>query len=181
MQFIDFEGRSDGESIQRIIANLKPRRLILVRGSEESTQTMLTHVHQYTDAKIYAPKRGDSIDVTMETHIYQVKRKTFVNVFSDYSAWNASSKNYVYMIDILDLQLLKLMAFTEVLPTFFWCSLSKAFLSQPSLCALGTIQNRTNEPLFSFSSILIHFWYGKWFLFCFSGSSNRRITVIAWF
>lgn len=72
VQFIDFEGRSDGESIQRIIANLKPRRLILVRGSEESTQTMLTHVQQYTDAKVYAPKRGDSIDVTMETHIYQV-------------------------------------------------------------------------------------------------------------
>lgn len=73
VQFIDFEGRSDGESIQKIIANMKPRRLILVRGSEESTQAIFSHCKQYTDAKIYAPKCGDVIDVTMETHIYQVR------------------------------------------------------------------------------------------------------------
>lgn len=51
---------------------MKPRRLILVRGSEESTKSIFSHVQQYIDAKIYAPKCGDIIDVTMETHIYQV-------------------------------------------------------------------------------------------------------------
>lgn len=73
VQFIDFEGRSDGESIQKIITSMKPRRLILVRGSEESTQAIFAHAQQYTDAKVYAPRCGDTIDVTMETHIYQVR------------------------------------------------------------------------------------------------------------
>lgn len=72
IQFIDFEGRSDGESIQKIISNMKPRRLILIRGSEENTQAMFSYAQQYTDAKIYCPKVGELIDVTMETHIYQV-------------------------------------------------------------------------------------------------------------
>ncbi len=73
IQFIDFEGRSDGESIKTIIANMKPRRLILVRGCEESTRAIFSYAQQYTDAKIYAPKCGDLIDVTIETHIYQVR------------------------------------------------------------------------------------------------------------
>lgn len=73
MHFIDFEGRSDGESIQKIIASMKPRRLILVRGTEENTLAILSYAQQYTDAKVYAPKCGDLIDVTMETHIYQVR------------------------------------------------------------------------------------------------------------
>ena len=72
IQFIDFEGRSDGESIQKIIANMKPRRLILVRGSEENTLALSSYAQQFTDAKIYTPRVGELIDVTMETHIYQV-------------------------------------------------------------------------------------------------------------
>lgn len=73
IQFIDFEGRSDGESIQKIISNMKPRRLILVRGSEENTRAMYKYAQDNTESKIYAPKIGELIDVTMETHIYQVK------------------------------------------------------------------------------------------------------------
>merc|ERR1719414_2254724 len=35
--FIDFEGRSDGESIHKIIAKMKPRRVIIVRGTHEDS------------------------------------------------------------------------------------------------------------------------------------------------
>jgi len=72
VQFIDFEGRSDGESLQKILGQLRPRRLILVRGTPDSTRAMMQHCQQWTDARIFAPSLGDIIDVTTETHIYQV-------------------------------------------------------------------------------------------------------------
>merc|ERR1712027_45779 len=40
IQYIDFEGRTDGESIMKLTAQLKPRRVILVRGSDENIQAM---------------------------------------------------------------------------------------------------------------------------------------------
>lgn len=72
VQYIDFEGRSDGESIQKIVSQLKPRRLILVRGSPESTLALQGHAKQWTDARIFTPSKGEVIDATTETHIYQV-------------------------------------------------------------------------------------------------------------
>lgn len=73
VQYIDFEGRSDGESIQKIVSQLKPRRLILVRGSPESTLALQGHAKQWTDARIFTPSKGEVIDATTETHIYQVR------------------------------------------------------------------------------------------------------------
>merc|ERR1740124_791949 len=35
IQYIDFEGRSDGESIHKCLMQMKPRRVIIVRGSTE--------------------------------------------------------------------------------------------------------------------------------------------------
>ena len=37
---IDFEGRSDGESIIKLIESMKPKRTIVVRGSPESCQAL---------------------------------------------------------------------------------------------------------------------------------------------
>ena len=38
--FIDFEGRSDGESVKRIISQMRPRQLILVHGTVEATKSL---------------------------------------------------------------------------------------------------------------------------------------------
>lgn len=73
MQYIDFEGRSDGESVQKLITSLRPRRVILVRGPKENTEALCKHIQQWTDAKVYKPNKGDIIDVTTESHIYQVR------------------------------------------------------------------------------------------------------------
>jgi len=74
--YIDFEGRSDGESIKRILSLVNPRQLILVHGSEESVQ----HLAEYCRVtptinvgKVYTPVQGEHVDATSETHIYQVK------------------------------------------------------------------------------------------------------------
>lgn len=73
VQYIDFEGRSDGESLLKILSQLRPRRLVIVRGDEESTSAIANYCKEHVDSKIFIPNRGEIIDVTSETHIYQVR------------------------------------------------------------------------------------------------------------
>lgn len=69
--YIDFEGRSDGESLQKILAQLRPRRVVLVRGSQKDTE-VLAQQAQNAGARVFIPGRGETLDATTETHIYQV-------------------------------------------------------------------------------------------------------------
>lgn len=75
IRLFDFEGRSDGESIKNLVSQVKPRRLILVRGSPESTAYMANYCRAYVDDKIFTPNTGETVDATTENHIYQVKLK----------------------------------------------------------------------------------------------------------
>lgn len=72
VQYIDFEGRSDGESLLKIMTQLRPRRVIVIRGNAESTATVQKHCKEVVEARVFAPKKGETVDVTSETHIYQV-------------------------------------------------------------------------------------------------------------
>lgn len=72
VQYIDFEGRSDGESLMKILHQLKPRRVIVVRGSEENTSLMVKQCNTI-GARVFAPKKLEMVDATSETHIYQVR------------------------------------------------------------------------------------------------------------
>lgn len=73
--FIDYEGRSDGDSVKKIIAHCKPRQLILVRSSEASAKAVVDYC--LNDAKVQLsaliPKYGETVDATLESFIYQVK------------------------------------------------------------------------------------------------------------
>eukprot|EP00794_Sanderia_malayensis_P003077 gene3078-3542_t len=76
--YIDFEGRSDGESVKRILSLVKPRQLIIIHGTEKATQNLFDHCKKNLNMnanRIFAPKIGDTIDATRESHIYQVKLK----------------------------------------------------------------------------------------------------------
>lgn len=78
IQFIDFEGRSDGESIKKIIERIKPRRLIIVRGNEKETELMKNYSLSSLGLdlnKLFTPKRNEIVDATTERNIYQVKLK----------------------------------------------------------------------------------------------------------
>ena len=73
--FIDFEGRSDGDSIKRILSIVKPRQLIIVHGMPEPT----AHLAEYCvkniflpAEKVFTPRTGECVDCTSERHIYQV-------------------------------------------------------------------------------------------------------------
>uniref|UniRef100_A0A182NLA6 Cleavage and polyadenylation specificity factor subunit 2 n=1 Tax=Anopheles dirus TaxID=7168 RepID=A0A182NLA6_9DIPT len=73
VQFIDFEGRSDGESLLKILSQLRPRRVVVVRGSPANTTHIAEHCQQNIGARVFTPNRGEIIDATTETHIYQVR------------------------------------------------------------------------------------------------------------
>lgn len=74
VDFIDFEGRSDGESVKKILSQIKPKQLIIVHGSPAATR----HLAQYCEennivqGKIFTPRLGEIVDATIESHIYQV-------------------------------------------------------------------------------------------------------------
>nr|CAI5856676.1 unnamed protein product [Callosobruchus analis] len=73
VQYIDFEGRSDGESMMKILSQLRPRRVIVVRGTEECTMAIEKHCRESVGARTFAPQKGEIVDATSETHIYQVR------------------------------------------------------------------------------------------------------------
>ncbi len=86
LSFIEFEGVSDGESIKRLLSQIKPRQLILIHGSSDATH----HLADYAKAngmrrvcahvlcagiapdRVFTPRVGDVVDATIESHIYQV-------------------------------------------------------------------------------------------------------------
>jgi len=81
--YIDFEGRSDGKSILKLIESMKPKRTIVVRGSPDSCQAMYDFClstgrstdGSTSDNKAFIARKGETIDATIESHIYQVRLK----------------------------------------------------------------------------------------------------------
>ncbi|XP_028396324.1 LOW QUALITY PROTEIN: cleavage and polyadenylation specificity factor subunit 2-like [Dendronephthya gigantea] len=73
--YIDFEGRSDGESIKRIISIVKPRQLVVVHGSPEATKHLAEYCRRNSDMEVktvFTPNTGETVDATRESHIYQI-------------------------------------------------------------------------------------------------------------
>nr|XP_023012398.1 probable cleavage and polyadenylation specificity factor subunit 2 isoform X1 [Leptinotarsa decemlineata]XP_023012405.1 probable cleavage and polyadenylation specificity factor subunit 2 isoform X2 [Leptinotarsa decemlineata] len=74
VHYIDFEGRSDGESLMKILSHLKPRRVIVVRGTAENTAVIAKYCEENVQvARVLTPAKGEIVDATSETHIYQVR------------------------------------------------------------------------------------------------------------
>lgn len=73
VQFIDFEGRSDGDSLLKILSQLRPRRVIVVRGNPTNTELVAEHCRQNIGARVFTPNRGETVDATTESYIYQVR------------------------------------------------------------------------------------------------------------
>ena len=90
IQYIDFEGRSDGESIHKCLMQMKPRRVIIVRGSTDNGKALaefcipllarVANDDRGTDKaspkaiqRVFMPKNGETIDATTESYIYQVR------------------------------------------------------------------------------------------------------------
>ena len=77
--FIDFEGRSDGESIKKILAKIKPKNMIIVHGSKEATHDLrsfcMQSIENIQNDRIFIPMVGEVVDATLDTQLYGVKLK----------------------------------------------------------------------------------------------------------
>jgi cleavage and polyadenylation specificity factor subunit 2 len=65
---IDFDGRSDGRSVQTMLAHVAPRTAIIVHGTEESTRTLsnkLTLELEGLHTSVVAPAAGEEVEVSL--------------------------------------------------------------------------------------------------------------------
>eukprot|EP00052_Salpingoeca_macrocollata_P031861 m.323696 g.323696 ORF g.323696 m.323696 type:complete len:745 (-) comp29922_c0_seq1:38-2272(-) len=76
VSYVDLEGRADGDSVLRILEHVKPRKMIVVHGPRERTiqfAEMCASSEQMNLSAIDHPGPGQSVDVTSEQNIYQVR------------------------------------------------------------------------------------------------------------
>ncbi|XP_052756428.1 probable cleavage and polyadenylation specificity factor subunit 2 [Galleria mellonella] len=70
---VELEGRCDGESLQRVLAHTKPRRVLGLRAAPRAQAALRKQCEAEGIDKVYTPKCGETVDATTESHIYQVK------------------------------------------------------------------------------------------------------------
>src|SRR5690606_10574272 len=75
VHFIDFEGRSDGESVKKLLEKLQPRKLVIVHATSQATKHLADYCVQnkIVEDQVFAPYLNESIDATVESRIVQVK------------------------------------------------------------------------------------------------------------
>ena len=75
VEYMDFEGLSDGRSIRNVITRVGPHSLILVNGSTEATESIKSYFQSANitaKEKIYAPNIGETIDASSDIVSYKV-------------------------------------------------------------------------------------------------------------
>ncbi|XP_055042237.1 cleavage and polyadenylation specificity factor subunit 2 [Misgurnus anguillicaudatus] len=105
--YIDYEGRSDGDSIKKIINQMKPRQLIIVHGPPEASQDLADSCKAFSgkDIKVYTPKLHETVDGTSETHIYQVRLKD--SLVSSLQFCKAKDTELAWIDGVLDMRVEK--------------------------------------------------------------------------
>ncbi|XP_004682096.1 PREDICTED: cleavage and polyadenylation specificity factor subunit 2 [Condylura cristata] len=105
--YIDYEGRSDGDSIKKIINQMKPRQLIIVHGPPEASQDLAECCRAFggKDIKVYMPKLHETVDATSETHIYQVRLKD--SLVSSLQFCKAKDAELAWVDGVLDMRVSK--------------------------------------------------------------------------
>ncbi|GAA43367.2 cleavage and polyadenylation specificity factor subunit 2, partial [Clonorchis sinensis] len=76
--FLDYEGRSDGEAMKRIVVGLRPQELILVGNSRADTEQLATYcrtVMLLASNLVHTPSACSVINCTKEGDIYQARMK----------------------------------------------------------------------------------------------------------
>ncbi|KAG8547375.1 hypothetical protein GDO81_028494 [Engystomops pustulosus] len=105
--YIDYEGRSDGDSIKKIINQMKPRQLVIVHGPPKASQDLAEACRAFggKDIKVYTPKLHETVDATSETHIYQVRLKD--SLVSSLKFCKAKDTELAWIDGVLDMRVSK--------------------------------------------------------------------------
>ena len=83
--YVDFEARSDRESIEKLLYQIKPKNLILIHGTHDCIEQLEKYciAKQIVQGRIFAPHVEETVDATTERNLYQVgTERTRTNVES---------------------------------------------------------------------------------------------------
>mgnify|MGYP001069221925 FL=1 len=70
---IPFDGLSDESSVKNILAQLRPRKLVLIHGTSEEIASLREHcVDRGTFERVDMPEDGQSVDISMGSNIHRV-------------------------------------------------------------------------------------------------------------
>lgn len=74
VEFIEYEGISDGESTKKMLVTLNPRQIIIVHGSRDDTRDLYAYFSDkgFAAGMMKTPVVGDLIDASVESFIFQV-------------------------------------------------------------------------------------------------------------
>lgn len=75
IMYIDFEGRSDGNSMRKIISKVAPRKLILVHGSDLAKEDLKSNLPASVCGEVFTPTVNQSVDITSESNIFRLNLK----------------------------------------------------------------------------------------------------------
>lgn len=72
--YVDFEARSDRESIEKLLNQIKPKNLIFIHGTQDCIEQLEKYctTKQIVQGRIFAPHVGEIVDATTERNLYQV-------------------------------------------------------------------------------------------------------------
>ncbi|KAL3313091.1 cleavage and polyadenylation specificity factor subunit 2 [Cichlidogyrus casuarinus] len=73
LHLLDYEGRSDGEAVKKIVAGLRPQELILVGGDKEGVTHLASYCGEAHSCLVHAPLGLDLVNCTKEGDIYQAR------------------------------------------------------------------------------------------------------------
>jgi len=76
VQYIDFEGRSDGRSIKTVIKDVLPRKLIILTGSTEAKEHLRQHCMKNKICKeVLLPASNELVSVARDARVYRFQLK----------------------------------------------------------------------------------------------------------
>ncbi|CAF4141213.1 unnamed protein product [Rotaria sp. Silwood2] len=72
--YVDFEARSDRESIEKLLNQIKPKNLIFIHGTQDCIEQLDKYctARQIVQGRIFSPHIGEIVDATTERNLYQV-------------------------------------------------------------------------------------------------------------
>ncbi|CAF1318906.1 unnamed protein product [Rotaria sordida] len=75
--YVDFEARSDRESIEKLLNQIKPKNLIFIHGTQDCIEQLEKYctTRQIVQGRIFSPHVGEIVDATTERNLYQIKLK----------------------------------------------------------------------------------------------------------
>ncbi|KAF1333779.1 Cleavage and polyadenylation specificity factor subunit, partial [Globisporangium splendens] len=98
---VDFDGVADGRAIRNCLSNVKPRKLILVHGTEDTTSELKRFVESSIPMceAVFTPNVMECIDIESDTNVYKlaVKESLYTSAVFRKVCHFAAAQIFLYM------------------------------------------------------------------------------------